>query len=94
MKELLSRHSDIMSIYISDLTEFKNKIVDTRNYMTHYDISLEDKASRGNDLWELVKKLEILVEVCLLSETGFTGGEIRDLFQKTQRYKVLRQSGA
>lgn len=92
MKELLGRHSDVMSVYISDLTDFKNKAVDTRNYMTHYDLSLKDKASTGIDLWKLVIELEILVEVCLLSETGFTDAQLKNLFQRTQRYKFLNEA--
>jgi hypothetical protein len=92
MKELISKYSDVMSLYISNLTNFKNKIVDTRNYMTHYDLSLKDKASNDTDLWKLAKKLEILVEVCLLSEIGFTNTQIKNLFQRTQRYKFLNQS--
>ena len=30
-----------------------DKIVNTRNYLTHYDLSLESKAAQGEDLWPL-----------------------------------------
>jgi|SRR5215216_742049 len=92
--EAQSDLKDLIKVFCksSQITDFKNKAVDTRNYMTHYDLSLKDKASKGADLWKLVKELEILVEVCLLSEIGFTNTQIKNLFQRTQRYKFLNQA--
>jgi hypothetical protein len=45
--------------------------VDTRNYFTHYDLILREKAAAGRALWELYCKLEVLFQLHLLKDMGF-----------------------
>lgn len=47
-------------------------IVDTRNYFTHYDHSLEQLAAHGKDLFKLCMKMEALFQLHLLREIGFS----------------------
>lgn len=42
---------------ISDIASFCRSVVQSRNYYTHYDISLEKKALRGEGLFLMYKKL-------------------------------------
>ena len=49
---------------------FITKVVDTRNYFTHYDSSLATKAASGEDLWKLCQKLEALFQLHLLVLVG------------------------
>lgn len=51
-------------------------IVETRNYLTHYNQSLEDKASTGRPLWCLCKKMEAIFQLHLLDVIGFSHDEI------------------
>lgn len=49
-----------------------NDVVTTRNYLTHFDISLEDKAANGEGLLHLYWKLEVLFEIHLLRMIGLS----------------------
>ena len=53
-----------------------DKIVYTRNYLTHYDLSLESKAAQGEALWTLCLKMELLFQLHFLQLTGFNREEI------------------
>ena len=53
-----------------------NSIVITRNYLTHYDPSLESKAAKGADLSTLCHKMELLFQLHFLQLIGFSREEI------------------
>jgi hypothetical protein len=55
-------------------------IVATRNYLTHYDKSLESKAASGRDLWWLCLKMEAIFQLRLLQVLGFTQQEVQSVF--------------
>lgn len=52
------------------------KIVDTRNYLTHYSESLHDESAKGRDLWVLCLKMEVIFNLHFLKVIGFTDEEI------------------
>ena len=56
-----------------------NKIVKTRNYLTHYDQSLELEAAQGEDLWPLCLKMELLFQLHFLKLIGFSREQIDSL---------------
>ncbi len=56
-----------------------NKIVKTRNYLTHYDLSLESEAAKGEDLWPLCLKMELLFQLHFLQLIGFSQEQIDSL---------------
>ncbi|HOW53627.1 MAG TPA: hypothetical protein PLR60_03145 [Syntrophorhabdaceae bacterium] len=51
-------------------------IVNTRNYLVHYDKSLETKSLTGVELWSVCMKIEGLFQLHLLKLLGFSGDEI------------------
>ncbi len=51
-------------------------IVNTRNYLVHYDRSLETKALTGIELWGVCMKIEGLFQLHLLKLLGFSSSEI------------------
>lgn len=55
-------------------------IVDTRNYLTHYDESLEPVVVTGKDLWKLCLKMEAIFQLHLLQVLGFTEAEVKSVF--------------
>lgn len=63
------------------------KIIDTRNYLTHYNHDLKDNAIEGFNLIELNKKLEGLLELSLLKELKFLEEEIDNIFNKIIKKK-------
>jgi ApeA N-terminal domain 1 len=64
---------------------FVNRILDTRNYLTHYDEKSRMNAAQGERLHWLSEKLRIVVEMCLLTELGISASAMSDI--------LLRQPG-
>ena len=60
-----------------------NTIVDTRNYLTHYNNSLESKAASDKDLFSLCRKMEAIFQFNLLQELGFREEEIKSIFDNS-----------
>ena len=58
---------------------FISKVVDTRNYLTHYDSSLENKAAGVEDLWKLCLKLEALFQLHFLRLIGIDDNAIKSM---------------
>lgn len=58
-------------------------IVDTRNYLTHYDKSLGSVAASGRNLWLLCLKMEAIFQLHLLQVLGFTQTEVRSVFDNS-----------
>lgn len=54
------------------LVELINSVVNTRHYLTHYDLSLESKAATGEKLEVLCLELESLFQLHLLDLMGFS----------------------
>lgn len=52
------------------------KIVDTRNYLTHYNDSLKENSARGDELLELCQKMEVIFQLHFLKTIGFSEKEI------------------
>jgi len=63
-------------------------IVDTRNYLTHFDQSLASTAERGEGLWALCLKVEAIFQLHFLQVLGFTEDEIRSLFNESQQLQL------
>lgn len=63
-------------------------IVDTRNYLTHYNESLQSKVASGDKLFRLYRKMEAIFQLRILQELGFTQTEIESLLDKSH---TLRQ---
>ena len=58
---------------------FISKVVDTRNYLTHYDSSLENKAAYEEELWKLYTKLEALFQLHFLRLIGIDDNAIKSM---------------
>ena len=57
------------------------KIVNTRNYLTHYSESLEGESSTGRDLWVLCLKMEVIFNLHFLNVVGFTYEEVNGVVE-------------
>jgi len=56
-------------------------IVDTRNYLTHYNEYLKSRAAVGRELWLLCLKMEAIFQLHLLQVLGFTREQIEAIFK-------------
>lgn len=57
------------------------KIVDTRNYLTHYSENLKASAAQGKELWVLCQKMEIIFQLHFLKVIGFSDEEISSVIE-------------
>jgi len=64
------------------LMDFPQLIASTRNYYTHYDQKLEEKALKGDDLINAYHVLQNILEFYLLKEFGFEEGFIHERIRK------------
>ncbi len=68
--------------------KFINRIVDTRNYLTHYDPDLEPKAAKGQALQVLCQKIEALFQLHFLQLIGFSQEDINAIVDRRLRWKL------
>jgi len=86
---LHSNYGDIFDKYLENSNQFVEDVVNTRNYNTHFDENLKGKAKDGFDLFVLTEKQKFLLEICFLSEIGFSKERVVTLLNKTQKYQFL-----
>jgi hypothetical protein len=85
LNELLDKCGKIVPQLLGNRRFFINKTVHTRNYHTHYDKKLYKYAAQGTELVSLTKKLRILLEVCLITQTGLDVKKAKDFFGRHRR---------
>lgn len=90
LKELLNRYNDVTSLLIHDEKIFIEDVVNTRNFLTHYDKKNESKANKGKELYNLVQKIKFLLEVCFLMELEIPIEKIKELISISGKYAYLR----
>jgi hypothetical protein len=70
---------------------FISKVVDTRNYWTHYSSELADKAIQNNEeRLILITQLQLLLEVSFLRDLDFDTNTISNLIKRSYRYRLLK----
>ena len=62
-------------------------IADTRNYLTHYDDSLESKAVVDSNLLSLCLKMEAIFQLHLLHVLGFDRDAVYSIFNNSHKFK-------
>lgn len=67
-------------------------IKNTRNYLTHYDESLETKAVHGIDLYYLCLKMEAIFQLHFLHVLGFTVDEVKFIFDNSYELRHKLQT--
>jgi hypothetical protein len=82
LKELWERCPEAISSRLGTKNEFVGVTVDTRNYLTHFGEDLKANAATGQKLYELVMKLRILMQVCLLQALEFNNNDVERLMLK------------
>jgi len=71
LDELFSKYSFIVNQVVNDVHQFREEIADTRNYYTHYDEKIKDKATDIKFLSILAQKIRFILLGILLYEIGF-----------------------
>ena len=63
------------------------RVVDTRNYLTHFDASLRQRAARGVELWRLCLSLETLFQLHMATMAGLSEDQAIDLSGRSQSFR-------
>jgi hypothetical protein len=89
MKDLTSEWEAFLLPIVGDRKSFVDKVVNTRNYYTHYDESLRQSAARGEELIRLTDILFVTMQACLLQELGFEHTQCIELIMTSADYWLL-----
>lgn len=92
LKELVHDQSDISALVIRSPRLFIDRVVNTRNYYTHYDASSQKLAVAEGDLHLLTEQMKFLLELCLLSELGLSRATIAALVARHERFAYLARA--
>ncbi len=79
LKEILEKLGDIASMLIQEMDKFIDDVVNTRNFLTHYDKTLKEKSRGGHELYKISEQLRFIVEVCMLTELEMENDKIKKL---------------
>lgn len=89
LKEMFKEeYSNLFVSFIDKKDEFIGKVVDTRNYYTHYSPELEVRAVKREDLPILSQNLRFILIVILLKEIGFNDKLIRHALAQYMRFRI------
>jgi hypothetical protein len=92
LKKITDDLDDVIGILIKNKAIFIDEVENTRNFLTHYDKSLEGKHKAGNELYMLTEKMKFLLEMCFLVEMGMSMDKIKALAKRNQRYQYLAKN--
>jgi len=79
LKELFLQIKDVVEVSNNDIKSLINKLCITRNYLTHYDKSLEEQALNGLPLYDVIELLKRLLKFHILKEIGFKKEDIKKM---------------
>lgn len=89
LKDILKRLKLVADLIVSDEEEFIDDVVNTRNFLTHYDSDLEKKAKKGKELYILTQKIKSILEACFLMELEIPTKTVRTLVLRSQKYRMF-----
>lgn len=89
IKEILDEFKSLFDEFSIYDSKFTSDIVDTRNYFTHYDVSLKDKALKDQDLFKATQKLRALLEVCFMKQLGMSNNDMKKIVKRSLQNKLL-----
>lgn len=90
IKELFEKYGELFRPFIDDENEFIGKVVDTRNYFTHYSPESEKGAAKVIDIPFLSQNLRFILIVIFLKEIGFDDAFARQVLTRYMRFRIRR----
>jgi hypothetical protein len=91
IEELVETLPPALRSLITDLEGFSRLVGYTRNYYTHWDPRLQQKAAQGEELIQLTFALKLVVEALLLLELGFSCDEVEIIVTRNPRFDQERR---
>jgi len=90
IRELLKELNGLLSEIIPDEGEFVQKLVDTRNYLVHYDTELEESRVSGTALFRLIMQARFILEVYLLKSLELPDPIVSGIVSNRLRFHPFR----
>lgn len=82
--KIISQFHGIIDMRYFD-KKFSRSVVDTRNYLTHYDKAGKSKAATGHDLYKITQALEGLFQLIILRLLGFTDNKLKEILNNNSQ---------
>lgn len=68
---------------------YVRKLIDTRNYYTHFSAELEDKTLNGTAMYWASRRIVLVLTVLFLQRLGLTGADLAPLLERHQEFSRL-----
>jgi len=78
-----------LSVLSPSTKYFTGVIVDTRNYLTHYDDELKNSSLKDADLYWANQRLRIFITILLLKEIGIEENVILESMRKNNKFNQI-----
>ena len=95
LKQRIRRLTESFESYFGSAEEidtFVKTFGDTRNYLTHYSSELEEKACKGEDLYNLSNKAEALLQIHLLKLIEFPEDKFEEVINRGITRKISQKA--
>ena len=86
LRMLLKDFSELYGVNSKGRESFANKVVTTRNYLTHYDKNLKSEAADDQELFDLTRKLKSLLQLHFLQLIGLDKQTIVEITRQHPSY--------
>jgi hypothetical protein len=90
LKIILNKYSYLVNLFIKDRKIFMDDVVNTRNFLTHFDLKPKNKAKSGIELYKIVQRLRLLIELLFLVEIGIDSSQIEKIIKRSIQNKYFR----
>jgi len=87
LKGLVGTYENNLKGFIKYKNQFVANAIDTRNYLTHSNPELKERACTEKELTIMTYQLKLMLEICILRSLGFEENEINTLISKHERYQ-------
>ena len=92
LKDIRDRYQNNSDLLFGDYNSLVDIIVDTRNYLTHYDETGSPKAKEGlYALGYMSMRLRYILELCLLTELGFDESDLQAMVSNNTHKRLSQR---
>ncbi|MHB1133536.1 MAG: ApeA N-terminal domain 1-containing protein [Chloroflexota bacterium] len=89
LRELQRMYCTVLGHSSGQIDSFAHRVSRLRNYLTHYDDGSGIEPPNGEDLYQLMQTLRLLLDMCMLSELGFPLDKMEKLVSRNWKYRQL-----
>lgn len=92
LKDIRNKYQQNSDLLFRDFRSLADIIVDTRNYLTHYDETGSPKANEGlYALGYMSMRLRYILELCLLTELGFDESDLQAMVSNNTHKRLSQR---